>query len=174
MIFFHVDKREFNAGDEVRPESTTYEASLIAEKKEVEEMLNETSFISCRRSDHVFLFDQLSHALCYAGKVKGHVYQVTFEHKEMKHRADMNKLDNILDVFRYTDNPDIRKTVTNEYWKTGTHTFAPCYEYLVKKCTVVREVCSMDDVKSIYYQLISDGLPIEQIIRYREILNEVY
>jgi hypothetical protein len=112
--------------------------------------------------------------LRYAGKVKGYVYQVAIECRDLKHRADMNKLDNILDVFRYTDDSDIRKVVTYEYWKDGTHTFAPCYEYLVKKCTVVREVCSMDDVINIHNQLLSDGLPIEQISRYREILNEIY
>ena len=172
--FFHVDRRVFNVGDELCPEPATYEESLKDEKKDVEEMLNETSSLGCRRSDHVFLFDQLSNALRYAGKVKGHVYQVFIECEYMRHRADMNKLDNILDVFRYTDNPDIRKAVTYEYWKAGTHTFAPCYEYLVKKCTVVREVCSMDDVNFIYDQLIREGQPIEQISRYREILNEVY
>ena len=174
MVFFHVDRRDFNSGDEVRPEPATYEESLDGEKKDVEEMLNETSSLDCKRSNHVFLFDQLSNALRYAGKVKGHVYQVTIERDYMKHRADMNKLDNILDVFRYTDKPDIRKAATYEYWKAGTHTFAPCYEYLVKKCTVVREVCTMDDVNYIHDQLIREGLPIEQISRYREILNEVY
>ena len=174
MMLFHVDRRIFNADDEVRPEPDTYEASLEGEKKDVEELLNETSSLGCRRSNHVFLFDQLSNALRYAGKVKGHVYQVTIEREDMSHRADMNKLDTILDVFRYTDNPDIRKTVADEYWKAGTHTFAPCYEYLVKKCTVVREVCTMDDVKTIYHKLAYEAQPIEQISRYREILNEVY
>jgi len=174
MVFFHVDTREFKTGDEVTPKPTTYEASLEDEKKEVEEMLNETSSLSCKRGNHVFLFDQLSHALRYAGKVKGHVFQVTIEFEDMKHRADMNKLDNIFDVFRYTDDLNIRKAVTYEYWKAGTHTFAPCYEYLVAKCIVLREVCSMDDVNSIHEQLIIKGLPIEQISRYRELLNKVY
>lgn len=173
-MFFHVDRRDFNAGDEVRQKSATYEASLDCEMKAVEEMLNETSPLGCRRSDHVFLFDQLSNALRYAGKVKGHVYLVTIECEDLKHRADMNKLDNLLDVFRYTDDTDIRKAAAYEYWKDGTHTFAPCYEYLVNKCTVVREVCTMDDVNYIHDQLIRVGLPVEQISRYREILNEVY
>lgn len=174
MVLFRVDKREFNAGDEVCPEPTTYEASLEGEKKDVEEMLNVLSPLDRKRSNHVFLFDQLSHALRYAGKVKGRVYQVIVDSRDLRHRADMNKLDNILDVFRYTDNLDIRKAVTNEYWKAGTHTFAPCYEYLTAKCIVVREVCSMEDVKNIYHNLVYEAMPIEQISRYREILNKVY
>lgn len=49
MVFFHVDRHNFNAGNEVHPELATYEALLEGEKQDVEEMLNETSSLGARK-----------------------------------------------------------------------------------------------------------------------------
>lgn len=48
----------------------------------------------------------------------------------------MNKLDNILDIFRFSDDNDLRLAAVNEYWKAGTHTFNPSYEILASSACV--------------------------------------
>ena len=174
VMFFHVDKREFKSDDVIFPDGKTYEDSLTGEKQEMEELLNECSCCTERRSNHVFLFDNYSDALRYAGKVKGHVYEVTIEMDDMCHRADMNKLDNILDVFRYTDNEDIRMAAVQEYWKAGTHTFSPCYEYLVKKCKVIRQVTGIAEVIDFHKKQMQNYHPIEQCRQYRKTINKLY
>ena len=57
----------------------------------------------------------------------------------------MNKIDNILDVARFSEDENILEAVANEYWKAGTHTFHPCYEYLVEKAIVVDCIASEND-----------------------------
>lgn len=64
------------------------------------------------------------------------------------HRGDMNKLDNLLDLVRFTDDVDILTAAGNEYWKGGTHTFMPSYEYLVKGCIVRKCLVEPSELKS--------------------------
>lgn len=60
----------------------------------------------------------------------------------------MNKLDNLLDLVRFTDDVDILTAAGNEYWKGGTHTFMPSYEYLVKGCIVRKCLVEPSELKS--------------------------
>lgn len=172
--FFHVDKREFKVDDVILPNGEPYEKSLSDERLEIEDLLNKCSFLSERRSNHVFLFDEYSNALRYAGKVKGNIYEVTIDLVDLCHKADMNKLDNALDVFRYTDSRDIRVAVVQEYWKNGTHTFSPCYEYLVTKCKVVKQVINIAEVMDFHRKHKHIIRSIEQCFEYRKTINEIY
>lgn len=67
---------------------------------------------------------------------------------DIYHRGDMNKLDNLLDLVRFTDEVDILTAAGNEYWKGGTHTFMPCYEFLVKSCIVRKCLVEPSELKS--------------------------
>ena len=173
-LLFHVDKRIFNPGEIILPNGKTYEESLTNEKKELEELLNSVSHLTVRRSNHVFLFDEFKNALCYAGKVSGCIYQVRIDPQDMCLKADMNKLDNILDVFRFTEDDEIRKAASIEYWKSGTHTFSPCFEYLVKKCTVEKCISTADENVTFHKQLLLNYHPIEQCKWYLDKINSIY
>ena len=46
------------------------------------------------------------------------------------------------------DEVDILTAAGNEYWKGGSHTFMPCYEYLVKSCIVRKCLIEPSELKS--------------------------
>lgn len=96
----------------------------------------------------MFLFFELSAALNFFRKYGGYVYEVEVDCHDIYHRGDMNKLDNLLDLVRFTDEVDILTAAGNEYWKGGTHTFMPCYEYLVKSCIVRKCLVEPSELKS--------------------------
>lgn len=134
MYLYRVDKRKFEIGEEIQPQ-TDYVQYMDEESGKVENILNATRpELIPKRKDCLFLFFELSAALNFFKKYGGYVYVV--EPITIYHRGDMNKLDNLLDLVRFTDDEDILRAAGNEYWKGGTHTFMPCYEYLVRSCVV--------------------------------------
>ncbi len=143
MYLYRVDKRLFKSGDEIKPQSK-FEDTLKGEVLMVENILNKVRPSNIPERDKcLFLFCELFGALTFFSKYGGHIYKVT--PINIYHRGDMNKIDNILDVARFSEDENILEAVANEYWKAGTHTFHPCYEYLVEKAIVVDCIASEND-----------------------------
>ncbi len=145
MYLYRVDKRKFEIGEEIQP-NPDFEQHLDDESMKVENILNDTRPGIPERKDCLFLFFELSAALNFFKKYGGYVYGV--EPQKIYHRGDMNKLDNLLDLVRFTDDVEILTAAGNEYWKGGTHTFMPCYEYLVKSCIVRKCLVEPSELKS--------------------------
>ena len=99
-MIYRVDKRSYKVGDIILPQ-TVFEEQLTNEKLKMEEMLNlkRTPGIQ-ERSKCLFLFHDLQGALRFYSKYGGNVYGVIINGK-IFHRGDMNKLDNILDLFKF-------------------------------------------------------------------------
>lgn len=168
-ILYRVDNRHFNIGDTIIPRGV-FEEALEEEKAEMEAALNENRTMGIpQRKDCLFLFQSLSAALLFASKYGGNIYAVS--PCNIYHRGDMNILDNILSVFRYTEDPDLRKAVVLEYWKAGTHTFFPCYELLVESA-IVKGIVSMDiDPAQLREEILVNGI-IENTPTYRRLIQE--
>lgn len=167
-MLYRVDKRIFKKGEIIKS-NTTFVNILNEEKKEMEEMLN------IKRPDGIperrkclFLFRDLICALQFQVKFGGNIYGVSVS-GEKYFRGDMNKLDNILDVFRFTDDYYLREAVVNEYWKEGTHTFNPCYEILVSSACVKKIIddSSLCELKS----EINDYGSIENTPTYKSLIQ---
>lgn len=136
MYLYRVDKRRFEIGEEIQP-NTDFEQHLDDESMKVENILNDTRPEQIpMRKDCLFLFFELFAALNFFRKYGGYVYGVDVDCNDIYRRGDMNKLDNLLDLVKFTDADNILTAAANEYWKDGTHTFMPCYEVLVKSCVV--------------------------------------
>lgn len=91
----------------------------------------------------------------------------------MLFRGDMNKLDNILDALRFLGEDSIVSFV-NEYWKEGTHTFSPCYEYLCDKAKVIKHI-ELEITKEDFKRELDDaGSCVEQTRTYHKLFNEHY
>lgn len=84
----------------------------------------------------------------------------------------MNKLDNILDIYRFTEDNDLRRTAVNEYWKDGTHTFYPCYEVLALKALVNRIIDI--DAEAFRKEMRDTCNIVEYTSTYRSAFNQVY
>lgn len=168
---YRVDARLFNCGDEILPQ-TTYNSKLEDEKIEMEEALNtQRPPRMPERKDCIFLFDSLLCALTFMVRYGGNLYWV--ELRGIFYRCDMNKLDNILDVFKFTEkNNDLRETVVREYWKPHTHTFMPCYEYLVPSA-VVRDILLTSDSLEVFHEEVNMCKSIELTPTYRRLLEKV-
>ena len=148
MYLYRVDKRYFEVGAEIQPQ-TNFEQYMDEESMKVENILNANRPVQIPlRKDCLFLFFELSAALNFFRKYGGYVYEVEVDCHDIYHRGDMNKLDNLLDLVRFTDEVDILTAAGNEYWKGGTHTFMPCYEYLVKSCIVRKCLVEPSELKS--------------------------
>ncbi|MQN83399.1 toxin-antitoxin system protein [Segatella copri] len=148
MYLYRVDKRYFEVGAEIQPQ-TNFEQYMDEESMKVENILNANRSDQIPlRKDCLFLFFELSAALNFFRKYGGYVYEVEVDCHDIYHRGDMNKLDNLLDLVRFTDEVDILTAAGNEYWKGGTHTFMPCYEFLVKSCIVRKCLVEPSELKS--------------------------
>lgn len=148
MYLYRVDKRYFEVGAEIQPQ-TNFEQYMDEESMKVENILNANRPVQIPlRKDCLFLFFEFSAALNFFRKYGGYVYEVEVDCHDIYHRGDMNKLDNLLDLVRFTDEVDILTAAGNEYWKGGTHTFMPCYEYLVKSCIVRKCLIEPSELKS--------------------------
>lgn len=178
---YHVDKRLFNSKD-VIVANATYDKELLDECKQVEDILNETC--PCPqilpRSKNVFLFDSLLSAFIFFKKYGGNIYEVTVNPSDILCRCDMNKIDNILDIVRFTNDSGLVTTAANEYWKPGTHTFLPCYEYLVQKCTAKRmlvndnqRVSFLSEIQTRLQRCPPSPGDIENTTLYREVINSL-
>ncbi|KXU59788.1 MAG: toxin-antitoxin system protein [Prevotella bivia] len=170
MKLYRVDKRLYDVGAEILPD-THYSQEFNKEDKGIlEKILDDKKHILRTRKECLFLFNSLYHALIFFSKYGGYIYEVAPE--KVFFRGDMNKLDNILDALRFCDE-DYIDSFVNEYWKGGTHTFSPCYEYLCTKAKVIKLIdikISQSDFKN---ELCSIGC-IEQTPTYIRILKEQY
>ena len=171
MKLYRVDKRLYNVGDEILPD-TNYPQALNNEDKEIlERKLDEKRTIKKTRKEYLFLFNSLYHALIFFSKYGGYIYEVAPE--EVFFRGDMNKLDNILDALRFCGEDGIDSFV-NEYWKDGTHTFSPCYEVLCKKAIVIKRIELEMTKEDFYRELNNAGNCVEQTRTYHKLFNEQY
>ena len=174
-ILYRVDRRSFSAGDIIKPQ-TDFESSLEGVKLEMEELLDKKRPYNIpERNKCLFLFQDLHGVLLFYLKYGGNIYSVTPNYP-IFHRGDMNKLDNILDLFRFIDKDKdkdgIIEAATNEYWKVGTHTFCPCYEILVDSAIVVKVLCGNDRLASFEKEMRKKG-SIEKTSLYKELINKI-
>ena len=170
MKLYRVDKRFYNVGDEILPDTNYLQALNNEDKKILERKLDEKSCLLRTRKDCLFLFYSLYHALIFFSKYGGYIYEV--EPDNVLFRGDMNKLDNILDTLRfYKKNID---PFVNEYWKAGTHTFSPCYEYLCTKAKVIKYIRLEISNEDFYRELNNAGNCVEQTRTYHKLFNEQY
>ena len=170
MKLYRVDKRLYNVGQEILPD-TNYRQALNNEDKEIlERKLDEKSCIPTRK-ECLFLFNSLYHALIFFSKYGGYFYEVEPDNEFF--RGDMNKLDNILDALRFCGEDGIDSFV-NEYWKDGTHTFSPCYEVLRNKAKVIKCVRLEITKENFKRELDDAGSSVEQTRTYHELFNKLY
>ena len=147
MHLYRVDKRTFKVGDEILPQ-TEFENKLDEESLLVEQVLDEVRpTVLPARNQCLFLFHELVGALMFWTKYGGNIYEVEPNGK-IFHMGDMNKIDNILDIARFTDDSELLKVAANEYWKSGTHTFKSCYEILVQKAKVIKCLATDRDLQA--------------------------
>lgn len=173
MKLYRIDKRLYNVGDEILP-GTNYTQALNNEDKEIlERKLDEKSCIPRTCKECLFLFNSLYHALIFFSKYGGYIYEVEIELDDLLFQGDMNKLDNILDALRFYDEDSIASFV-NEYWKAGTHTFSPCYEYLCTKAKVIKCIRLEISKEDFYRELNNAGNCVEQTRTYYKLFNEQY
>lgn len=170
MLTFRVDKRTFNVGDIITPQ-TNFEHCLKGEVLEVEKLLDKYRPPQIpERKKCLFLFMELFGALRFWSKYGGTIYRVCAE--KILHRGDMNKLDNILDLYRYIGDDDREGIViaaVNEYWKCGTHTFQPCYEILVEKAEVRKVICIDSELENFKEEFLETN-SIERTTLYKNLL----
>jgi len=153
MLFYRVSRDLYSDGEELSP-SKNYESNLTEEKSELEGVLDKYC-PEGKRSDFIFLFDDIAAALTFLGKTvkDGKIYLVEAESSDLVYRGDMNKLDNTYDLFSYRDEHDaVQSKIVDEiideaslkYWKFSS-TFLPCNEYLFKKAKVIRKIFPLSD-----------------------------
>lgn len=169
MNLFRVDTRIFKVGESILPESN-FEGRLTDERLELENLLNELRPSEVpERGKCLFLFQDLAGALRHVAKYGGYIYSVTPD--QVYSRGDINKLDNMLDVFRFTDDERMRKAVVNEYWKEGSHTYNPCYEILANQCVVESVICGEEIQEKLKKELRFMGNCIEHCSTYIELIK---
>ena len=173
MKLYRVDKRLYNVGDEILPD-TNYPQALNNEDKEIlERKLDKKRTIEKTRKEYLFLFNSLYHALIFFSKYGGNIYEVEIEHDRLLFRGDMNKLDNILDALCFCGEDGIDSFV-NEYWKARRHTFSPCYEYLCTKAKVIKCIRLEISKEDFYRELDNADNCVEQTRTYHKLFNEQY
>lgn len=175
-MFYRVDKRHFSEGDIINPQ-TEYERLLEGEKLKLEEMLNKKRPHNIpERSKCLFLFQDLQGALRFYFKYGGFIYGVE-AFSSIYHRGDMNKLDNILDLFKVVDcekdTTGIIEAAVNYYWKNGTHTFNPCYEILVDSAKTLEVLCSNKD-KDFFRKEMNEYGIIEKTSLYKSLIQKIW
>ena len=98
MKLYRVDKRLYNIGEEILP-NTDYSQALNNESKEKLEKNLMRGDIPKVRKKCLFLFNSLYHALIFFSKYGDHIYEVV--PNDILSRGDINKLNNILDALRF-------------------------------------------------------------------------
>ena len=153
-----------------------FRAGIESDEKEVEEMLNQNCDLEIpERKDCLFLFRDLMCALQFYKKYGGIIYVVSIKGgSQIYYKGDMNKLDNILDMFRFSEDEDLRNDAVNKYWEAGTHTFFPCYEVLVSSACVEKVLIGDNLRETVKEEIESRGGSIERTPTYRRLLCEVY
>lgn len=172
MLLFRVDKRVFKKGDIITPK-TEYVSQLSPAAKEVEEMLDSVRKESVpERKNCLFLFENLSSALKFYSKYAGCIiYAVAIDSSFIYHRADMNIIDNIIDVFQNIEDCSVRQSIVRKYWEDGTHVFQPCYEFLVKEACV-HEIVIGSDQHDCLCEQIKKYISIEKTPLFKELIQK--
>ena len=175
MILYRVDKRKFNVGDCIKP-NTSFEKELQGKKREMEDLLNQTRPKNMpERNQCLFLFLDFTCALRFFSKYGGYIYGVNIQDgTPIYFRGDMNKLDNILDLFKFTEDNDIRIKAANKYWEDGAHTFHPCYEILVQSAIVERIICDDTICMQLKKEIEQMGVSIERTSTYRSLIEALF
>lgn len=172
MYLYRVDAREFSVGDIITNSNGEYQGKLKEEKQILEDFLRQTSPEHIPlRSNVLFLFISLSDAIRFWKRFGGNIY-VVLSQGEVYHRGDMNKLDNLLDIIRFSENEDLYVSAANEYWKPGTHTFSPAYELLCESAEVLKLILTEEDRASFEKELAAKTY-IERTPTYLRLLNEM-
>ena len=163
-MIFRVDKRSYEIGEIILPQ-TIFEEQLKDEKLKMEEMLNKKRIPGIpERSKCLFLFQDLQGALRFYSKYGGNVYGVKAL-SPIYYRGDMNKLDNILDLFKFIDGDDKDGIID-----AAVNSFCPCYEILVGSAKVVEKFCDNSRFLQFKEELNSCG-SIERTLLYKELIG---
>lgn len=85
----------------------------------------------------------------------------------------MNKLDNLLDLFRFTEDENLRTIAAKEYWKDGTHTFNPCFEILAHSAKVERIICNNSILPQLRNEINQMGGSVEHTSIYRSLIQTI-
>lgn len=169
MYLYRVDKRQFNPGDEIEPQSN-FESNLKNEALIVENVLNKVRPSNIpERGKCLFLFHELSGALTFFGKYGGNIYKVI--PPNIYYRGDMNKIDNIFELASFKADEKLLEAAANEYWNDGMHTFHPCYEYLVEKANVVECIVSECE-RELFKKDLEDTDSIERTSLYKALITK--
>ena len=169
MCVYRVDARIYNVGDTITS-ADQYENKLEAEQAELENLLNQLRPNGIpSRGECLFLFLELAGALRFFAKYGGNIYKV--RPNRCYFRGDMNLLDNALDLFRFTEDEDLRTAAVNKYWQDGSHTFSPCYEILVDSAIVDSIVLDNEQLNNVRAQLREYGNCIEKCPTYINLLS---
>ncbi len=169
MYLFRVDSRAYNVGDSISP-AVQFENELEDEKAELEDLLNRLRPNNVpSRGDCLFLFSELAGSLRFFAKYGGNIYKV--RPNRCYFRGDMNLLDSALDLFRFTEDEDLRTAAVNKYWQNGSHTFSPCYEILVDSAIVDSIVLDNEQLNNVRAQLREYGNCIEKCPTYINLLS---
>ena len=172
MYVYRVDAREFSVGDIITNSNGEYQGKFKGEKQIREDFLRRTSPENTPSRSHVlFLFINLSDAIRFWKRYGGNIY-VVLSQGVVYHRGDMNKLDNLLDIIRFSENEDLYVSAANEYWKPGTHTFSPAYELLCESAEVLKLILTEEDRASFEKELAAKTY-IERTPTYLRLLNEM-
>ena len=173
MKLYRVDKGLYDVGAEILPDTHYSEEFNEEDKGILEKILDDKKHIPQTRKECLFLFNSLYHALIFFSKYGGYIYEVEIGLDDLLFQGDMNKLDNILDALRFYDEDSIASFV-NEYWKAGTHTFSPCYEYLCTKAKVIKCIRLEISKEDFYRELNNASNCVEQTRTYHKLFNEQY
>lgn len=172
MLLYRVDKRYFNKNEIISPVAT-FEEGMKGLQLEVEKSLDELRPQSVPfRKECLYVFCNLSSALIFCSKYGGYIYAVTIKPVDLYWKADMNMLDNILDVFKITECKNFREKVVSRYWEEGSHTFQPCYELLVRQAKVINIVLDEQNSKDLIKSEIDKFGTIENTQIFRSIIKK--
>lgn len=150
---YRVDKREFRIDDRILPQ-TDFETKMSEIKHMLEESLEKYRPSSVpKRANSLFLFRDLSSALLFCRLYGGNIYSVIPNH--IFFMGDMNYLDLCNNVFKQTDDVLLRDLMAKSYWEEASHTFQPCYEYMVDYAIVKEVVLPTSQNKELENQMSS-------------------
>ena len=172
MHLYRVDKRHFKNNDIITP-NTTFEEKMDKLRLEIESSLDKLKPSNVpTRKECLYLFNNLSSALLFCSKYGGNIFTVEVKCEDIYHKADMNILDNIYNIFEITKNNDIRNKIIRKYWNEGAHSFQPCYEFLVKQAQVKKIICEGENNKKLILSEIQKFGNIEKSSIFISALNE--
>lgn len=139
------------------------------------------------RSDRkvgLFLFSELKDALIFSSNMyegSAVIYSVQIDHpNEIMHKGDMNIID-MLKVATELDlhniNNGLFERFCHKYWRFGK-TFSPCYEFIARRATVQRLICSRDECTEFHQEYknrdAESFYSAERCLIYRQKIHGIY